>query len=133
MREIKFRALDFDGNWQKGSFVNDMDAFICAHHLPSDPELPLIRVKRSTVGQYTGLKDWNGVEIYEGDIIRIHKFTRFTSNNTEEVFESETVCFDQDDAKFALQSNDLKTILYRSLAEKSEIIGNIHQNKELLT
>lgn len=76
-REIKFRGQDENGVWHYGGIIYYNDGRVAITE--NDPtwtddgfhndEFDVIFVKPETVGQFTGLTDKNGKEIYEGDIV----------------------------------------------------------------
>ena len=66
MRTIKFRGKTDSGKWCFGYFLHDRQR---GRFVITDGLLEINRVNPDTVGQYTGLKDKNGKEIYDGDIL----------------------------------------------------------------
>jgi len=117
-REIKFRC------WH----INNKE-MINFYTLANEPELLRdILTASETIGvipmQYTGLKDKNGKDVFEGDVLRI------TSWST-----TFKVVWDDYYAKFTVVKieSDLGRKLDYIPSEECEIIGNIYENPELLT
>ncbi|USK46255.1 YopX family protein [Cytobacillus oceanisediminis] len=127
MREIKFRVwngqemlyvtyeaeLQLNFGINKGWSLWDSYEDICNH-------------EKGNLLQFTGLKDKNGREIYEGDIINI--IGRETSEQAQVTF---------DDGSFCVMGylGDLRTQPLRKFiffGEKFEVIGNIYENSKLL-
>ena len=128
MREHLYRGKTTDGNkWMYGFFRTTTlykEAIIdSAHSSLSEKVIP------ETVGQYTGLLDHNKVKIFEGDILR----TRFET--VVRVFWDErTACFGFVHIGCEITQADRvgKDWTFSALQEAAEVIGNIHDNPELL-
>lgn len=122
MREIKFRGQRLDnGEWIYGSLVTlGGSAYICSFTGASIKKTEFFNlfteVDPATVGQYTGLKDKNGKVIYEGDIVHWNEYVG------KVIFKN---------GLFARKFKNVSASLV-SLLLVTEVIGNIHDNPELL-
>lgn len=125
MREIKFRGKRIDtGKWVYGSLLQrkDGDATICANESENNNVLIKHDVNPDTVGQYTGLKDRNGKEIYEGDIIS-------GSNGSINCYPWPfTLLIKWDDTTCGFTTPKWG---YMDRTHYYEVIGNIYDNPEL--
>ena len=99
-----------------------------------------IMVHKSTVGQYTGLTDKNGKKIFEGDIVKndwcfgcgysVIKFGQYKPLDMSGEYQQGHLGFYLEHLHEADKRSVRKDVLY--FANKCEIIGNIHDNPELL-
>ena len=127
-RLIKFRAWDgekMDRLWKDGRLVVDASTGeaqkIGFGSTPFNVSIP----HGLTLMQYTGLKDKNGVEIYEGDIIQY--FTFYYGNKKERKEVVEWIDDMQDDS-----FGEPLSMGYRFYGSEIEVIGNIYENPQLL-
>ena len=133
-REIKFRGKRIDsGEWVYGSLVGIDDTAVIVDHRDFcwNPltdvnsfwfDMENNEVDTNTLGQYTGLKDKNGIEIYEEDVVCLGDIKR----RTGVIVRSDTK------PAFVLEVNDTAFDLYYRNQHRYEVIGNIHDNPELI-
>ena len=122
MREILFRGKQVDnGEWVEGwlcssTFLNNTITTIL---VPCEIfGFDMVAVDPKTVGQFTGLTDKNGKKIFEGDIVKDVD----TDINYQVIYEKNSF-IRVDNQRFFYWNFDLTCL---------EVIGNIHDNPELL-
>ena len=126
MREIRFRGkciedCELKGQWLYGHYLKSASHFIAVDQGLVDGHFKLYQVDPETVGQYTGLKDRNGREIYEGDILR---------DEFDRIFR---VYWVDGEARFAIRQKKRKTEYFMVISHiHPVVIGNIYENPELL-
>ena len=127
MHEILFRGKRFDnGKWVEGyvgtAFTIDENKKVKSRHFTALDCLGWslqVLVSDETIGQYTGLTDKNGTKIFEGDILR--------DDDNEENGVVEFV-----DGEFCVVFGNLETHGIADIACCCYVIGNIHDNPELM-
>jgi len=139
MREIKFRAWELDtANIIIGSYIKEDGFYMengkpicgkpCIRYFIQDEDNIKHEIAEDTLGQYTGLKDKNGIEIYEGDVVSLvdcepsmYKIVWWENNfkyGVEYIGSDKTNWREENLEEFS--------------SELIEVIGNIYENPELL-
>ena len=138
MREILFRGKRIDnGEWVQGDLLQNVD---CLKIREQEKDIKHIArsfaVLPETVGQYTGLTDKNGTKIFEGDILKIYglkpMYVHFNGETlTWEMINVGVPIFE---VNHLLNTIDLAWVHQEAaIGEiRTEVIGNIHDNPELL-
>ncbi len=126
-REIKFRGKRIDnGEWIYGDFISDGEnspnkdlGFIMPPDASSYDRNNFIAISLKTLGQFTGLKDKNGKDVYDSDKLKGFGKTWFIKWQKEE-------------ARFLLMCYEVTMFKFMDEVDKMEIYGHIYENSELL-
>ena len=142
-RKILFRGKcvsdsKFAGEWVTGGYVP-----LSKKITPNNEELIMrflggnttitYHVDPDTVGQFTGMTDKNGVKIFEGDIVEVYDFTSAYASKHRGVVKiyRGSWCVEYDSSIFDTVFRPM--LFFDDFADrKTEVIGNIHDNPELL-
>ena len=125
MRTVKFRA-----------WCRNMQEMIEVTDLHISEKNPWVKdgfggfTKNFELLQWTGLKDKNGIEIYEGDIVRPRRYKNTKTYNFPVVFKNGKFMFEHKLAGYQTLHESLKN--GKRANNDFEVIGNIYENPELL-
>ena len=127
-QKVRMDGSPMEGNWVYGGVCHGTGDFsIIYGNLDEERERPTEKwvVYTDTVGQFTGRMDKNGKRIFEGDVCRFYG---------TEGYSDYVVFWDDTVSQWTVRQIDLgaKDVLDSYFAECCEVIGNIHDNPELL-
>jgi len=127
VRDTKFRAWDKNTNSMCSSSIiagENIKGYIYSHGCP---EQELVEDSDLVIMQFTGLQDYKGIDIFEGDIIEIKPYNkdRFESNLY-------VIKWDKNYCRFIMDSEVAwKGSICQKLLKEYKVIGNIYENPEL--
>lgn len=118
MREVKFRALDENAEWVYGMPLTNVEyeekEFLIMRNCDETGYWGIKNIDPKTLGQFTGLKDATGVEIYEGDIC-------------EELYEEILGVVKFSEGKFIIVWDNSGDDLFE-VSDEVRVVGNIYEH-----
>lgn len=130
MRENKFRLIDTKTAKRidpKEFFITDGEVFIYYSDFDNSEKADM---RHHVILQYTGLKDKNGTEIYEGDVLYVEQIDRIDPYIPHK--KNVAVRYEGRDTAFVFDEEVGFVIGLYSTPRELEVIGNIYENPELL-
>ena len=129
---VKFRGKTEDGRWIEGDLFHAWGSAMIQYEIELNDEdtYNAEDVDESTVGQFTGIFDCKGQEVYEGDLMMD------TSNPHSDLLE---VCYNDSLGLMAMRIHSERYVtkcnspfyqIYKIKYSKYEVVGNIHENKQ---
>lgn len=130
MREIKFRGWDSENKkWRYGHFFETVEGIMRCYNIVENREVRFYCSPQS-IGQFTGLKDKNGKEIYMGDIVTFYDFKRDDDYLNRGIILSE----DETGDRIGVNISNRHSVEMNEIDFNIdvEVIGNIYENHELI-
>ena len=119
-RAIKFRGKRPDGSWNYGrGILFKGDGSVSIHGAKVSPK---------TVGQFTGLKDMGGRDVYEGDIVRFSYLQMGLFSNKTLTLTGEVTADEYCNTVINVGGNEY----HICNVDNGTVIGNVHDNPDLL-